>query len=334
MAGDLFDASPVATIERKFHGQVTSIGWQLPDDMGEAEWRAAGAMLGAMERSVGWWIGDWWAFGERKYGKRKAATQNAEWNGPSYEVCKNYGAIAKKFRTSYRYDVLSFTHHIAVAALELDDALRLLDIAAREGWSVRELRREAVDCRNSARISLIGRQLSFGRDATRYAVVYADPPWQYDHPLSLTRRIENQYPTLTTEAICELPVAAEVLAGQAMLFLWVPPSLLRHGLQVIDAWDCEFLTSMIWDKGRPGMGYYIRQQHEYLLLAYHGAPIVPSPSDLPVSVITAPRFGHSQKPEVFRTIIENMYPGLPRIELFARPPAAIGWEVWGNEIAA
>src|SRR5580700_7232342 len=28
-----------------------------------------------------------------------------------------------------------------------------------------------------------------------YSVLYADPPWRYEHAISTTRAIENQYPT-------------------------------------------------------------------------------------------------------------------------------------------
>jgi hypothetical protein len=48
----------------KFHvGRVSQVGWELPSDLSEAEWREAGVILGRVERSVAWWLGDWWAFG-------------------------------------------------------------------------------------------------------------------------------------------------------------------------------------------------------------------------------------------------------------------------------
>jgi N6-adenosine-specific RNA methylase IME4 len=40
---------------------------------------------------------------------------------------------------------------------------------------------------------------------------------------------------------------------------------------------------------------------------------------------------HSEKPEAAYEMIERAYPGLPRIELFARAKRD-GWSVWGNEI--
>jgi N6-adenosine-specific RNA methylase IME4 len=47
-------------------------------------------------------------------------------------------------------------------------------------------------------------------------------------------------------------------------------------------------------------------------------------------VINAPRREHSQKPDEAYELIERMYPGLPKIELFARN-AREGWHAWGNQ---
>jgi N6-adenosine-specific RNA methylase IME4 len=44
---------------------------------------------------------------------------------------------------------------------------------------------------------------------------------------------------------------------------------------------------------------------------------------------TAPRREHSRKPEAYE-LIEQMYPELPKIELFARQRRN-GWDAWGNE---
>jgi N6-adenosine-specific RNA methylase IME4 len=41
---------------------------------------------------------------------------------------------------------------------------------------------------------------------------------------------------------------------------------------------------------------------------------------------------HSEKPEVFREMIDGYFPTLPKIELHARGPVARpGWDVWGLE---
>jgi len=164
-----------------------------------------------------------------------------------------------------------------------------------------------------------------------YAVIYADPPWQYDNNASDTRKIENHYPTMSLEEICALPVH-EITHKDAILFLWVPSPLVPEGIQVVNAWGFTYRTQFAWDKERAGMGYYVRNQHELLYIAPKGdMPPPPTRARLP-SVIRSPRRGHSQKPDEAYEYIEAMYPQLPKIELFARNTRP-GWEAWGNEVA-
>ena len=40
----------------------------------------------------------------------------------------------------------------------------------------------------------------------KYDVIYADPAWRYSFSKSNSRKIENQYPTMTIKEMCDLPV--------------------------------------------------------------------------------------------------------------------------------
>jgi N6-adenosine-specific RNA methylase IME4 len=166
----------------------------------------------------------------------------------------------------------------------------------------------------------------------RYPIIYADPPWQYDFSPSNARSVENHYPTLPIEEICALPIAS-IATPDAMLFLWVPPSFIQKGLRVLEAWGFELATSMVWVKDKIGTGIYVRQRHEYLLLGKRGQPITPRPGSQPDSVIQAPRGQHSEKPTCVYDLIDRMYPGLAKIELFSRG-SPDGWDAWGNQASA
>jgi N6-adenosine-specific RNA methylase IME4 len=50
------------------------------------------------------------------------------------------------------------------------------------------------------------------------------------------------------------------------------------------------------------------------------------------SLVAAPVGRHSEKPECFAELIEQIYPTLPKIELNRRGPARPGWGAWGNEV--
>jgi N6-adenosine-specific RNA methylase IME4 len=137
---------------------------------------------------------------------------------------------------------------------------------------------------------------------------------------------------MAIEEILALPVA-DLATPDAMLFLWAPPSFIKKGLMTLEAWGFDLATSMVWVKDKIGTGIYVRQRHEYLLLGKRGQPITPRPGSQPDSVIEAPRQKHSAKPASVYDIIERMYPGLPKIELFSRASRS-GFDAWGNQAEA
>ena len=106
--------------------------------------------------------------------------------------------------------------------------------------------------------------------------------------------------------------------------------MLQKALEVMNAWGFEYRTCMTWVKDKIGMGHWVRQRHELLLIGRRGAMHTPDPEDRPDSVIEAPRTRHSEKPPVVYEIIERMYPTCERVELFARAPRD-NWARWGNE---
>jgi N6-adenosine-specific RNA methylase IME4 len=168
-----------------------------------------------------------------------------------------------------------------------------------------------------------------------YPVIYADPPWQfrvYDENSSIASEHDAagvHYPCMSTDAICTLPVK-ELATQAAALFLWTTAPHLPEALQVVAAWGFEYKTHAVWVKDWIGVGFWVRNQHEILLVATRGDMPTPSPACRPSSVIVAPRREHSRKPDEAYELIERMYPDLPKIELFARH-ARPGWDVWGNE---
>ena len=163
----------------------------------------------------------------------------------------------------------------------------------------------------------------------RYSVIYADPPWKYDFSDSLSRAVENHYPTMELEEIKSLPVQ-DIAADQAILFLWCPPAFTKKAIGVLEAWGFEYRTNMVWVKDRIGSGQWVRQRHELLLIGRRGDFPTPEGGNRPDSVIESPRQEHSKKPDDTYSIIESMYPELERIELFARNKRT-GWKGWGNQ---
>jgi len=125
----------------------------------------------------------------------------------------------------------------------------------------------------------------------QYAVGLCDCPWRYDFVATQNRAIENQYPTLPVEELCELPIK-EVFPENAVLFFWATAPKLQEALQVLKAWGFEYKTHYIWDKEKIGMGHWARGRHELLLVATKGDVQTPEDSILyPSLILPTPKGG-------------------------------------------
>ena len=195
--------------------------------------------------------------------------------------------------------------------------------------SVREAMRDIRHQERTQRLAEIACGNEDLPTAVRYPVIYADPPWRYEHVETESRAIENHYPTMSLEEICALPVA-DLATPDAVLFLWATSPKLAESMRVIESWGFTYRTCMVWVKRQLGRGYWARQKHELLLIATRGQPPAPLPSVRPASVVESDRTKHSAKPDIFAETIERMFPGLPQVEMFCRSPRE-GWSVWGNQ---
>lgn len=224
-----------------------------------------------------------------------------------------------------------------LARMSPEDQKQAVDYMEETGkWDVRgaksEINRKAR-IEKIAEISLGNKQLDVVADSPlapeKFPVIYADPPWRYEHSKTDNRAIENQYPTMSLDEICDLPVG-DLATPDAILFMWTTSPKLDESLDVVDSWGFTYRTCAVWVKDKIGMGYYFRQQHELLLVCTRGSIPVPPVDARVSSVINAPRTEHSAKPAIVAEIIETMYPELPKVELFCRTPRP-GWFVWGNQ---
>jgi N6-adenosine-specific RNA methylase IME4 len=163
-----------------------------------------------------------------------------------------------------------------------------------------------------------------------YGVIYADPSWRFE-PWSRTtgmdRAPENHYGSMPLDEIKAIPVP---VAPDSALFLWATQPMLPQALEVMAAWGFTYVSHWVWEKDRIGLGYWSRNVHELLLIGTRGDVPAPLPGQQLESIIQAPRGEHSAKPEVFARIIEQMFPDVPKLEMFARSRRE-GWDVWGNE---
>lgn len=317
--------------------------YRLPENLNVHQWRAIGEHLISVEKSIMWWIGDWWLYGERKYGDRAAAVR--EWDGPEFSTCRNAGWVCNRFETSRRRDVLSFKHHQEVAPLSNEQADELLDWAEepiRSGdpkarpRSTRDLRMEVNKRKNVVGIvpgsdsCTIDDLHVAAASGVKFGTIYADPPWVYDNQ-GTRAATGNHYSGMTVDELCAMPMR-DLAADDAHLHLWTTNAFLFECPKIFEAWGFEFKSSFCWIKPQMGIGNYWRNSHEFLLTAVKGNATRFDDHSL-MSWLICDRGKHSAKPEQVRSFIERASPG-PYLELFSRrsEDEVPGWKVWGNGV--
>lgn len=175
-----------------------------------------------------------------------------------------------------------------------------------------------------------------------FPVGYADPAWEQEAWSDDTGQDKGlKYPSMTVEEIKALCSGDKSpFSRDAVLFLWVTANRLRDGLAVLEAWGFEYVTCMVWDKQHIGMGRWVRDRHEILLIGKRGSiSVAPLMGTQPESLYSEAKTEHSRKPVWFAEQIERLWPELRKIELFQRKDSLApddvrlngNWEFWGNQ---
>lgn len=114
------------------------VAWTPPHELDSHEWAAAGRRIGAVGRCIQWLLGDWIAYGNAKFGERYARV--AKITGYDTQTLMNMVYVASRFSVSRRREMLSWSHHETLAALDSKEQDHWLDKAATHRWSVADLR--------------------------------------------------------------------------------------------------------------------------------------------------------------------------------------------------
>ncbi len=175
----------------------------------------------------------------------------------------------------------------------------------------------------------------------RYDIAYVDPPWYYYGSPIKDAAAGKHYPLMSLEELAAIDLR-KMLNGRAAAFVWATCPRLNFALKLIEAWGLHYRgVAYVWVKvnkrgeiiaGQGVLPTFTKPTSELLLVATTHTTGRPFPIlDLAQpQVVLAPRGAHSEKPAVFRTMIERLCGGRPRIELFARSHAP-GWDSWGAE---
>lgn len=118
----------------------TAVAWRPKKELARHEWLVTGRRLGGISRCNQWWLGDWVRYGNEKWGEKY--THAAKITGYDPRSLANMASVSAAFHSSRRRDDLTWSHHVAVAALPEEEQEQWLDRAGEENLSVADLRTE------------------------------------------------------------------------------------------------------------------------------------------------------------------------------------------------
>ena len=170
--------------------------------------------------------------------------------------------------------------------------------------------------------------INIRKNPTKYKTILADPPWDIQQK-GKSRGAIKHYNLMTLDRIKAMPIS-DLAEENAHCWLWVTNATLEAGFDVLRAWGFTPRSIYTWVKPRLGLGVYLRNCTEHLLLGTRGKAPIQFKGQMNWGFM--PLQDHSHKPEEVYDIIERCSEG-NYLELFARRPRH-GWGIWGNEVAS
>lgn len=136
----------------------------------------------------------------------------------------------------------------------------------------------------------------------QFRTIIIDPPWPYGTQYDAeNRRVASPYKEMTLEAIADTEFP---FADDCVLWFWTTHKFLPASFKMLEQWGFAYKATMVWNKENIGIGYWLRMQCEFCLLAIKGNPVW-NATDIR-DIITEARREHSRKPEAFyETVLKH-----------------------------
>jgi mRNA (2'-O-methyladenosine-N6-)-methyltransferase len=161
-------------------------------------------------------------------------------------------------------------------------------------------------------------------------VIHADPPWDISMnlPYGLLRDIE----------IRRLPI--QFMQKDGVIFLWVTSRAFEVARGCLEQWGYNILDEITWIKLLPsqrinrfGFGPYLGRSKEHCIVAGKGDWNKFASHRMESDVIISERREISRKPDEIYSIIDRIFPGVPKCEIFGRKNnLRPGWITIGNQL--
>lgn len=164
-----------------------------------------------------------------------------------------------------------------------------------------------------------------------YQVILADPPWEYRSSMVSGSKSSNHYKSMSLKDMESLPVRSWC-DNECVLFMWSTGPQVDKAIELGKSWGFEFKqVAFVWNKTLPVPGNYTLTKCEFVLVFRPKRGRLPKRAKTNVhQYFECVRREHSRKPEYVQDMIDLMYPGVKKLEMFSRRWRP-GWDSWGDE---
>lgn len=177
----------------------------------------------------------------------------------------------------------------------------------------------------------------------KFNIFYVDPPWKHAFA-KCSGSASAKYAVLDMATLKSMPVR-RMREENSIMFMWKTGCLTKQAIELMEHWGFQYKTECYhWIKTKPKrpdevdalcQGWYTNGAVETIIVGVRGAVCKHFKAKKQNQVVMSPRGAHSEKPEIFRKIILDMFePGYVKnaIELFSRREADEHWSAWGDEL--
>ena len=177
--------------------------------------------------------------------------------------------------------------------------------------------------------------------SAKFRVVLADPPWSFSDSLTMStvkRGAGSQYSTMSLNELSDMrALLLPLLEDDAVLALWFVSCQARAALEVMNEWGFVQKQIWTWEKTKKdgtgqafGMGRIARGCTEHLFVGTRGRISKHLKNKSQRTSFQHPALPHSQKPDNVHQMLDLMFPGESKLEIFARRPR-LNWTTLGNQ---
>lgn len=117
---------------------MTPTGIEIPEDTTPEEWQDIGAVIKSLDSSISWIVGDWAVHANKQWGL--TALQIAEMFSYEQSTIETYISVCTAIHGMIRNHTVSFGHHRLVAGLEVNQQQEYLQMAAKNNWTISQMR--------------------------------------------------------------------------------------------------------------------------------------------------------------------------------------------------